>query len=85
MFYVCVYILGTTYSAVAVYRNGKGETIPNDKGKRSIPSCVAFTPLRRIIGEKETNFPENFIYGIIIIAIRNRMIINQPYFQVLNV
>ncbi|XP_063709686.1 heat shock protein 68-like [Culicoides brevitarsis] len=60
--------LGTTYSAAAVYRNGKPEMIVNDQGSRSMPSCVAFTPNRRFFGEGAVRqaalFPENSIYGI---------------------
>lgn len=58
--------LGTTYSAVGVFRNGAVEIIANDQGNRTMPSYVAFTDTERLIGEGAKNQsgqnPQNTVF-----------------------
>jgi len=58
--------LGTTYSCVAVWKNGKIEIVPNDQGSRTTPSWVAFTPDGTLVGEAAKNQvsqnPSNTVY-----------------------
>lgn len=58
--------LGTTYSCVGHWRDGKVEIIANDQGNRTTPSYVSFDGSNRLIGDGAKNSvavnPTNTIY-----------------------
>ena len=60
--------LGTTFSCAAVFRNGKVEIIPNEKGENITPSIVSFTKEGILVGEDAIDQliknPKQTIYSI---------------------
>jgi heat shock protein 5 len=61
--------LGTTYSCVGVYKNGKVEIIPNEQGNRITPSYVAWDSSGdRLIGDAAKNqatiHPESTVFDV---------------------
>merc|ERR1712176_1230158 len=61
--------LGTTYSCVGVFKNGRVEIIANDQGNRITPSYVAFLESgERLVGDAAKNQatinPEKTIFDV---------------------
>lgn len=58
--------LGTTYSAIGIWKSGRVDIIANDQGNRTTPSYVAFTDSERLVGDAAKNQaamnPLNSIY-----------------------
>lgn len=67
---VCIGIdLGTTYSCVAVWKNGRVEICPNEQGNRITPSFVAWTSDgTRLVGDAAKNQaasnPPNTVFDV---------------------
>merc|ERR1719410_3249045 len=61
--------LGTTYSCVGVFKNGRVEIMANDQGNRITPSYVAFMENgERLVGDAAKNQatinPENTVFDV---------------------
>ena len=60
--------LGTTYSCVGVYKDGRVQIIANDQGNRITPSMVGFSENERLIGDAAKNQatlnPKNTVFDV---------------------
>ena len=59
--------LGTSFSCVAVFKNGRAEVIPNSQDNRITPSVVAYTDTDTIVGEgavtQKARDPYNVVFS----------------------
>lgn len=62
--------LGTTFSCVGVWQNGRVEIIANDQGNRTTPSYVSFTDTERLIGDASKNTASSNPYNTVFDAKR---------------
>ena len=61
--------LGTTYSCVGIYRDGKVDIFSNEMGNKTTPSIIAYTDKDKVlVGEEAKNQapqnPQNTVYGV---------------------
>ena len=56
--------LGTTYSSVGIYRNGKIDIIPNEYGYRIISSVVSFKENQIFVGNAKIRNYQNTVYNV---------------------
>lgn len=60
--------LGTTYSCVGIYRDGRVDIVPNDQGNRITPSYVAWEGEERLVGDAAKNQatinPQNTVFDV---------------------
>jgi len=47
--------LGTTYSCMGIFKNGRVEIIPNELGNRITPSFISYSESERLVGEAAKN------------------------------
>lgn len=80
--------LGTTNSCIAVWKDGEVLTIPDENGQKTIPSCVAFTPIGYLVGNaalsQQTANPLNTIVEAKRIIGQNRRYIEKEVKCLLN-
>jgi len=70
--------LGTTYSCVGVFKDGRVHIIANDQGNRITPSYVAFTDTERLVGDAAKNQaslnPTNTVFDVNVLLEENLQI-----------